>query len=250
MSAGQALTTVGRASPRYIAGTVPHRFVEVDAARLLLILARFARDIDDDVRALRCYPARPVARHFSPEYYLHKLDFLLRYPGYFAYELATLHAVGATEAENRDELVALVRRIIVEREPEMLTLPFERFFRGAYERLDDVEGWWHAHQLVYAPQETRGETRPQKHYFVTETGLAQADRLVAEVPHARWYDDRIALIHRFFGGMSAADVKALQYRHAGYRDAQLHETIPDLTSEEIGEAFVAAFGEPLEVALD
>ena len=246
----QTFHVSGNSTPQFISGRIPYRFVPVDAARLLLILARFAWDVDDAARSLRCFPTRPITRHFSPEYYLQKLDFLVRYPGYFAYELAAMHRAGEPEASNREEMASLVRKVVTDREPEMLTLPFERFWRGAYERLDDVESWWYSRELVFTGHETRGEARPQKHYFITEIGLTQANRLIAEVPQARWYADRIALIHRFFGRFTPAEVKNLQYRHAAYRDAQLREAIPDLTTEQIRDAFADAFGEPLEADLD
>lgn len=230
----------------FVADSVPHRYVEVDSARLLLLLARFALPIGDDVRALRTFPQRPVARHFTPEYYLQKLDFLVRYPGYFAYELVAFHKRGAPAAANCDEMAALVRQVITEREPELLTLPFRRFWRGAYERLDNVEAWWYSRGLVYTCQEARGGARPQKHYFVTDEGLNEARQLAEELASARWYADRIDLIHRFFGGLTPGEVKDLQYRHASYREAQLEETIPDLTAEEIRDAFAEAFGEALE----
>ena len=78
----------------YVGGVIPERFVEVDAARLLLILARFARGSEELPAHLRCLPVYPFVRYFTPEYYLHKLDFLLRYPRYFIYELTELFRLG------------------------------------------------------------------------------------------------------------------------------------------------------------
>jgi hypothetical protein len=235
------------ASHRFIAGWLPERFVEVDAARLLLMLTCFSTPVTDDTRRLRCFPHHDVVRHFTPEYYLQKLDFLLRYPGYLAYELTELHRLGIDAAQDRSEIAELVRSVLREREPELLTVPFRKFWRGAYERLDDVEAWWYARQLVYTGIEPTGGGRPQKHYFLTALAETEAERLVTAVEHARWYAERIALIHRFFGALSAARIKELQYSHHAYRDAQLNEAIPDLPPYEIGENFARVFGEPLEV---
>jgi len=236
-------------SPLYVNALVPDRFVEVDAARLLLILARFSLPIPDDVVQAVYFPQHQCARHFSPEYYLQKLDFLLRYPGYFAYEMVELHRMGIAEASDGEEVMRLVRMVLGEREPELLTLPFRKFWRGAYERIDQVEAWWHARGLVYARLEERGQARPQKHYFVTEEGLRTAERLVDLVGHARWYAERIALIAQFFGGLTPAEVKHLQYEHLEYRQAQLDETIPDLPLDEIRDRFQRVFGEPVEQML-
>ena len=59
-------------------------------ARLLLLLHTFAQEIPPQLRQQRWFPSQPVAYHFTPEYHLQKLDFLLRYPAYLAYELIEL----------------------------------------------------------------------------------------------------------------------------------------------------------------
>jgi hypothetical protein len=238
------------AEQHFVMGVIPERFIEVDAARLLLILARFAVPIDDQVRKLSCFPNHEVASHFTPEYYLQKLDFLVRYPGYLVYELTELHRLGVDPAHERDAMMYLVRTLLNEREPELMTLPFRKYWRGAYERLDDVEAWWYARRLVYTGLEPKGGARPQKHYFLTSLAETEAQRLVGAVDHARWYAERIDLIHRFFGGLSAARVKELQYSHEAYRLAQLNEIIPDLSSDEIAANFARVFGESLGVNLD
>ena len=229
----------------YVGGVIPERFVEVDAARLLLIIARFARDPEELPVHLRCRPSYPFVGYFTPEYYLHKLDFLLRYPRYFIYELTELFRLGLIADQQRDELLTIIRSIERLQEPELMTQQFRKFWRGAYERLDDVEAWWHARQLIYTGFEPRGNARPWKYYFITAHGMAEADRLVTEVPHAQWYANRIALLYRYFGGLSAATIKDLQYSHEAYRQAQIDEFIPDLSSEEIEDHFARVFGEPL-----
>lgn len=234
---------------RFVGDTIPERFVEVDAARLLLILDCFAKPLGDAAQ-LACFPRHEVARHFTPEYLLQKLDFLVRYPGYLAYELTELHRLGVAAARDRDALVEVVRSTLRDREPELMTLPFRRFWRGAYERLDDVEAWWYSRQLVYTGLEPRGGARPQKHYFLTPLAGSEARRLVEAVEYARWYAERASLIHRFFGDLTPGQVKDLQYSHAPYRQAQLNEIIPDLEREEIRDNFADVFGEPLGVNLD
>jgi hypothetical protein len=69
------------------------------------------------------------------------------------------------------------------------------------------------------------------------------------VPEARWYADRVALVQWFFARFTPAEIKNLQYRHPAYRDAQLRESIPDLTAQEISDAYTDSFGTPLEVDL-
>lgn len=234
-------------APQFLHGVRPEGFLEVDAARLLLLLARFARPACERTFPDHCAPADAFVAHFASEYYLQKLDFLLRYPAYFIHELTELYQEGDPVAADRAEITATIRQIHGDREPELQTIPFRKFWRGAYERRDDVEAWWWARGLVFVRFELRGAAAPWKHYFLTQGGVDVAGRLVRNVPHARWYADRIDQIHRYLGHLSAADIKARQYRHARYKEANLNEYIPDLTAEEIAENFWQVFGERLEV---
>ena len=235
-------------APQFIHGIRPEGFVEVDAARLLLILDRFARPADEGAFPRDCAPTEPFVAHFASEYYLQKLDFLLRYPAYFIHELTELYQANDPVASNRSLVISTIRQIEFDNEPELQTIPFRKFWRGAYERLDDVEAWWWSRELVFTRFSRRGMAAPWKHYFVTQQGRDIAGRLVQKVPHAAWYGRRIAQIHRFMGHLSATDIKARQYRHARYRDANLNQFIPDLTAEEIAENFEQVFGEKLGVA--
>lgn len=231
---------------RFLLDTVPNRFVEVDAARLLLILVRFARQPDTTIETLKCRPIHEIVSYFTPEYYLQKLDFLLRYPGYFVYELTELYRLGRIGVVDRYEITSIIRSILMNNEPELLTTQYRKFWRGAYERLDDVEAWWYGRRLIYTGLEPRKGARPQKYYFVSALALSEAERLVAAVAHGRWYADRIELIYRFFGSLTPAEIMSLQYSHPEYRQAQIEGLIPDLSFSEIAAHFTAVFGEPLE----
>jgi hypothetical protein len=121
---------------------------------LLLVLDRFALAPNDETRALSCAARFTFDRHFASGYYLQKLDFFLRYPRYFAFELIELHAAGDGPAGDRTVAIEMIRRVLSEREPELHTEPFLRFWRGAYERLD-VEAWWFSRRLVFVGREVR-----------------------------------------------------------------------------------------------
>jgi hypothetical protein len=234
-------------APQFIHGIRPEGFVEVDAARLLLILDRFALPASEQTFPKSCIPSEPFVAHFASEYYLQKLDFILRYPAYFIHELTELYQSGDSAASDRQSVISTIRQIAKDDEPELQTIPFRKFWRGAYERLDDVEAWWWSRRLVFVKFEKRGNAAPWKHYFLTVAGKDIAARLENNVPHARWYARRIGSIHMFMGHLSAADIKARQYRHARYRDANLNQFIPDLSAVEIANNFEQVFGEPLEV---
>jgi hypothetical protein len=232
---------------QFVGGHQPQWYLEVDAARLLLVLNQFARASMDETRALTCLPKQRFSRHFASEYYLQKLDFLLRYPRYFAFELIELHDAGDGPAADAAVAKGAIRRVLGDGEPVLHTEPFLRFWRGAYERLDDVEGWWVSRELVYVGREVRGNGPRWKHYFLAPKGEATAKKLRQNVEHARWYARRIEDIHRFMGHLSAARIKELQYRHEGYREANLNQLIPDLSDQDISGHFQQVFGEPLGV---
>lgn len=233
----------------FVRGIRPHGFVEVDAARLLLVLDRFATAPDDQVRSLCCAARFGYERHFASEYYLQKLDFFLRYPRYFAFELIELHAAGDGPASNRDEAVGAIRSALSAGVPDLDTEPFLRFWRGAYERLDDVEAWWFSRSLVFVGREIRGNGPRWKHYFLTSKGIEIAGRLRSGVEQATVYAMRIEQIHHFMGHLRATQIKDRQYRHLPYREANLNQLIPDLSDRDIEENFRQTFGEPLGVNL-
>ena len=233
---------------RFVGGVRPEGYLEVDAARLLLILDRFSRR-PDAASPPPCQPELPFALHFASEYHLQKLDFLLRYPRYFAYELIDLYAKSEGPAADRSLTARTIREALGDREPDLYTEPFLKFMRGAYERLDNVEAWWYARRLVYTEFELRQSASPWKHYFVTDSAIALAARLRANVTHAAWYSARIDQIYRFMGHLRATEIKARQYRHESYSQAQYNELIPDLPDETISGYFREVFNEDLGVAL-
>jgi hypothetical protein len=220
------------------------RYVEVDAARLMIILNNFAVPIDEVARQLKCFPSQIVTRYFTPEYKLQKLDFLVRYPTYFAYELVELYRMQLFPMDGK-EIMTIIRRLLADNEPELRTSFYRKFLRGAYENIDAVESWWYLRKLVYCRFEQRGTARPQKYYFLTEYADQVTNKLIENVDHAEWYDKRIKLIYRFFSSFSAEKLKTLQYSHSAYRDAQLNEEIPDLSEDDLIENFQKVFGETL-----
>jgi hypothetical protein len=83
--------------------------------------------------------------------------------------------------------MSIVRAVCAEREPELNTDPFRKFWRGAYQRLDGVETWWYSRALVFTGTVRTSDMKSQKHYFLTRDGVAVAARLVLAVPAAWWW---------------------------------------------------------------
>jgi hypothetical protein len=229
----------------YVRDDVSERFVEVDAARLLLIADAFATDIATAPPGLLATIRDPITRHFTPEYLLQKLDFLMRYPRHLAYELVELHRLGIAAAADVEQVMTDIRLVVRRDEPDLRTDLYRKFWRGAYERLDNVESWWLSRRLVFVRAERRGDAPPQKHYFLTAGAAEVVASLRASVPHARWYADRATLLHRYFSGLSAAAIKDLQYDLPGYREAQLGAPIPDVPDDVVCDAFRRTLGQEL-----
>ncbi len=208
---------------KFVYDNHPEGFVEVDAARLLLIVNKFSEPKESETYPDQCIPSSPFIAHFASEYYLQKLDFLVRYPGYFVFELIELFNAGDPHASDREEIMDMIQQICTDREPEFQTIPFRKFWRGAYERRTDVERWWWSRGLVFTRFQLRGNAPPWKHYFLTQTGRDVAERLVDAVEEAQWYENRIDQIYRFMGHLTASDIKKRQYQHDRYREANLNE---------------------------
>jgi hypothetical protein len=194
-----------------------------------------------NVRAKLAGESAQVIRHFTPEYLLQKLDFLMRYPRHLAYELAELHRLQIFSATNGEDVAEDIRSILRDDEPELRTDLYRKFWHGAYERLDAVESWWLSRRLVFVRAEHRGDAPPQKHYFLTPAAADIAERLRNVIAHALWYAARAKLLHRYFGALSAAAIKSLQYDLPGYREAQLGAPIPDVPDELLHAAFRRSF---------
>jgi hypothetical protein len=99
-----------------------------DRIRIFLLLLCFSNEHEDPN-----FPERK--KIFESELRIQKLDFLLRNPDYFSYEL--LHYARENDSK-RNEIKILVKEIFNSKEPELRRLEMEKFFFGAYEDIDDV----------------------------------------------------------------------------------------------------------------
>lgn len=214
-----------------------------DAARLLLILDEFAvvdELVPERVRKLLNVGSESV-RSFSPEYYLQKLDFLLRYPRYLAFEIVD-EAVRLGDAR-RIEAMSDVRGIVFLPPSQSCPEPFMRFKWGAYEHLTHVEMLWLTYRLVLASREPA--TSRQKTFYITERGRERADALRRQIDAAREYSGRIRMIKKYLGSISASEIRTRQYRHQAYKDVEWHEPIPNLTEAIVKDHFRNTFNEEL-----
>jgi hypothetical protein len=97
-----------------------------DAIRLLFILVNgsenYNNELDSSIKGIFRGKAR-----------LYAMDFWVRYPDYFAYELLSKY-----EETNDIRFLGIAERIFDEDEPDLRNIPMIRFLFGAYEKLDNT----------------------------------------------------------------------------------------------------------------
>jgi hypothetical protein len=73
---------------------------------------------------------------FRTEVKIQALDFLLRYPDFFACEL--IKVLDERPGIDQREIELIVKGIFKDSEPEIRTEEMQKFFHGAYESIDDA----------------------------------------------------------------------------------------------------------------
>jgi len=202
-----------------------------DRVRIFLLLLYFSKDYEDPN-----FPERK--KIFESEIRIQKLDFLLRNPDYFAYEL--LH-YAKEHCSQRNEIKKLIKEIFNSKEPELRRLDMEKFFFGAYEDIDDVIAFLKSIDFIDFTSKKDSELKTvSKKYYITNDALTKVDHYPIDKTSLKWYLDRCRLIHKYFGHLSGNQLKAMQYEVYEYRDTRYGEYIsgiPDLVIKEYFELF-------------
>jgi hypothetical protein len=204
-----------------------------DRIRIFMILYVFG-DTHYDAE----HPERKLV--FETETKLQKIDFLLRYPDYLAYELLGLVQQGVAD---RGEVRGIVCDMINAREPELRRNDMKRFFYGAYEDIDDVIAFLHSIGfVVFESKRDAGLRVVEKSYFVTETAIKKTEKTIDSLPFIKWYETRCELIKRFFGMKTAADLKKMQYSLDEIAKAPIKELIAGMSGR-LHNRFAELYGE-------
>jgi hypothetical protein len=188
------------------------------AVRVLFLLDRLG---DTCAGGVDC-PAKAV-RVIRAQRKLQKLDFLVRNPDY----LASVIISGYEEGRLPPDRLLDARRVLEEREPELHTYRMLRNRHGACEQLDNALSVLRYLELIAVRRAGRAsdEQVRRRDYFLLELGAAQAERIRVTEPLLRWYDEQIDYVSAAVGGMSAAQLKELQYGHAEYADTPVGQII-------------------------
>ena len=204
--------------------------------RILLILYFFSEPIEDPTDSR-------LARVFESEVKIQKIDFLLRYPSYFCFELLQLHK--ETNIPDESTVKTIIKNVFHNSEPELKTDEMRRFFYGAYEELDSIIAYLTAVDLViFKSRKSVGLLNIQKQYYLTKLGIDRIEKGLMAVPAARWYFDRCELILQYFGDLSGSQLKNRQYAIEIYRDTPLNTYIADV-EEQVRQHYSTQFAELL-----
>ncbi|QRK09897.1 hypothetical protein JQX13_07265 [Archangium violaceum] len=175
------------------------RVKEQDAARILVILFELgapAPDPDD-----HCM--------LETEVYLQKVDYLVRCPADLAYVLLDRFESQPDYLSRRNEIAALVRRLVIDREPKLRTMGMQKFRFGPWERLDDILTFLACYDFVRVrPRSGQGGGLV---YYVTKKGAALVQKLYKEWPELGYYRDKCEIIRSFLGDVRGTALKDYLY---------------------------------------
>ncbi|MBO2536546.1 hypothetical protein [Rummeliibacillus suwonensis] len=206
-----------------------------DRIRIFLILYIFSEEITGQKATL-------YKRVFKSEVKLQKIDFLLRNPDYFSYELLLFARDGKFDL---DEVKTIVKEIFNTREPSIRRLEMERFFFGAYENIDDVISFLKSIDFIdYQSKRSTDLKKIDKHYYITQFAYDKFENSLRELPTIQWYINRCRLIKRYFGDLNGSQLKILQYQIAEYRNTSYKEYINDIQGE-VKKIYFEMYGEEL-----
>jgi len=180
-----------------------------DRIRIFLILYFFSEDFLE--------PNKPLLKKvFRSEMRIQKIDFLVRNPDYLAFEL--LNIVRKDELK-KEEIKHVVKNIFQNNEPVLRRLEMERFFFGAYEDIDDVISFLKSIGFIdFSSKKSSDLKTVDKLYFITDLAVNKMGINISSLPALTWYVDRCTLIKKYFGDMSATQLKVAQYQIDEYRD--------------------------------
>lgn len=153
---------------------------------------------------------------------LQALDFWLRNPDYLADELLTEIDEGRLDASY--ERVA--ESLLNDPEPKLHHYPMPRWFRGAYEPLDDAFGQLVTYGLGLLSREEVPVHRNQ--FFLTAAGVEAAREIAHSTTPLGWYAHQVRLVLAVAHGQSGSSLKARQYKRAEYAGTELGTVIASI----------------------
>ena len=206
----------------------------VDRIRIYLILVLFSKDNLEENK-------REYAKIFESEVRIQKIDFLLRNPDYFAYEL--IQKASANEF-SKEEIKEDIKHIYHNGEPIIMRLEMERFFFGAYEDIDDVIAFLHSYGFIsFSSKKSIDMKTINKKYYISSKSLEKIND-IDNFPTVKWYANRCELIKKYFGDVNGTLLKDNQYKIDEYKNTSYKTFISSIDGK-VREEFLEIFGEEL-----
>ncbi|MED4355055.1 hypothetical protein P9265_22555 [Schinkia azotoformans] len=206
-----------------------------DRIRIFLILYFFSEKFTDDN-----FPN--FKKVFKSEVKIQKIDFLLRNPDYFSYELLLFVKEGKFD---KNGIKLIIEEIFNTQEPSIRRLEMERFFFGAYEDIDDVVSFLKSVDFIdFTSRRSVNLKTIDKQYFITEYAIKKFEDSLENLPSIQWYIKRCKLIKKYFGDLSGTQLKVLQYEVDEYRNTSYKEYISDI-QHKVKKIFSEVYGEDL-----
>lgn len=187
-----------------------------DRLRILLIIYHFSDEcsVSDD---------NSLVKLLKDEVKIQKIDFLIRYPDYLAYELLE---IVDNVSENYKQIKGIVKEIFNTQEPTIRKDEMERFFFGAFESIDEPISFLHAHMLIKFESKRFVDGRiGQKFYYLTRNALDKIDNHLKDLDSLKWYFKRCELIKLYFGDLTGKELRVNQYKHEEYKTTPFKEYI-------------------------
>lgn len=187
-----------------------------DRLRIFLILYSFSEPYSDSNQPR-------LKRFFKSEQRIQKIDFLLRNPDYFAYELIGL---AKQDTSTKNEVKHIVSEILSNREPELKRIDMERFFFGAYEDIDDIISFLKSIDFIHFTSKRSIDLKTvNKTYYITQFAIDKFNRVIDSLPALKWYVDRCNLIKKYFGDLTGNQLRIKQYQINEYKNTSYREYI-------------------------
>lgn len=187
-----------------------------DRLRILLIIYYFSENYSDSENI-------KLVKLLKDEVKIQKIDFLIRYPDYLAYEL--LEIVSEEKANSLD-IKNIVIQIFKSEEPTIRKDEMEKFFFGAWESIDDVIAFLHSINFIEFESKRYVDGKiGQKYYYLTQMALDKIDNNLFSNDSLKWYFNRCELIKKYFGDLTGKELRVNQYKHQEYKTTPFKEYI-------------------------
>ena len=189
-----------------------------DAIRLLYILVNGSENFRDNSNP-------KVKGIFRGKARLYAMDFWVRYPDYFAFELIKKH-----EETSNYKFLQLAESIFDNNEPDLRRIPMIRFLFGAYENLDNTLSILISKGLI-KQDGSKKKSIHQYDFLVFDKAYDLIDKASKEFNILKWYDDRTEIINEIAGKRGGRALKERQYDQLVYAQTKLGGIIPSIKED-------------------